>query len=424
MGNTILTEISNQQIVSGIVDSGLIVVLYSPQIKLWKIADFGLTSETITTAPITTKYARGTGGYRAPELLTEYSKYTLKVDVWALGCIFYELLVKQKAFLDDWNVREFYHSSSPTLPVSIPLLPQILERHLSEFIHEMIIRDPQKRPSITMLYPLIQSYRTLLDVQTIEEIEYMPEYNQWKELISKSPQGDQGVLAALMDWYDSAGQMDAVVQLLKAVISKFPHLNDFKERLAESYAKMGNWDGSIEIWTSLIDGNPSEERLVDKLAAACQTRGDILWKELVDKHLKILHPAKHTADRKAGPQALFTAVVNGNVEVVELLLKAGADIEAKDDFGLTPISLAAWRGHTEVVKLLLKARADIEVKDDFGLTPISLAASRGHVEVAKLLLKAGVNIKTKNTFGLTPMSLAALYRRVEVVELLRTHSHP
>jgi serine/threonine protein kinase len=225
-------------------NSELIIVLYSPQIKLWKIADFGLTAEGGSTrAPVTTKYARGTGGYRAPELLAKDPKYTYKVDIWALGCILYELSVKKKAFVDDWNVREYYYSSSPsTLQISIPLSP-MLESHLSECIREMIMRDPQKRPSITILCPLIQSYYTLLELQTLEDVvRSIPEYGQWKKLVAENPQDVQDMFSSLVDWYDSAGQKEAVVQLLKALVSTFLHLKSFKEQLAETYKNMENWD--------------------------------------------------------------------------------------------------------------------------------------------------------------------------------------
>jgi hypothetical protein len=105
-----------------------------------------------------------------------------------------------------------YHSSS-SLHVSIPLLPPIVESHLSEFIHEMMVRDPQKRPSITILCPLIQSYCILLESHTLEEVGSMPEYTQWKKLVGKSPKGVQGLLSSLVDWYDAAGKTEAAIQL-------------------------------------------------------------------------------------------------------------------------------------------------------------------------------------------------------------------
>ena len=45
--------------------------------------------------------------YRGPELLDEDSGYTNKTDIWAFGCIAYELCTKKKAFASDWATREY-----------------------------------------------------------------------------------------------------------------------------------------------------------------------------------------------------------------------------------------------------------------------------------------------------------------------------
>jgi serine/threonine protein kinase len=98
------------------------IVLYSSNGNLWKIADFGLTVEGTSKRAITTVYSRGTEGYRAPELLLDNPKFSSKVDIWALGCILYELASGKKAFASDLQARDFSFSQS-TLPVSIPFFP-------------------------------------------------------------------------------------------------------------------------------------------------------------------------------------------------------------------------------------------------------------------------------------------------------------
>jgi ankyrin repeat protein len=67
-------------------------------------------------------------------------------------------------------------------------------------------------------------------------------------------------------------------------------------------------------------------------------------------------------------------------------LNAKANIEAKDNAGQTPISLAAGNGHVDVGKELLNTKANIEGGDQkYGQLPIGWAASNGHVDVVKLL---------------------------------------
>jgi serine/threonine protein kinase len=77
-----------------------ILVLYSHTEQAWKIADFGLTVEGTSKKAHTTQYSKGTCSYRAPELiqLDDKGTYTNKVDIWAMGCILYEIVFRSKAF--------------------------------------------------------------------------------------------------------------------------------------------------------------------------------------------------------------------------------------------------------------------------------------------------------------------------------------
>jgi hypothetical protein len=73
----------------------------------WKIADFGTTVNGTSHHCITTTYSRGTPSYRAPELLSDTPFYNNKSDIWAVGCILYEVLTGKKAFEDDWSVKQY-----------------------------------------------------------------------------------------------------------------------------------------------------------------------------------------------------------------------------------------------------------------------------------------------------------------------------
>src|SRR5271170_2984969 len=86
----------------------LIVVLYSKKDGVWKVADFGLTVQGALTE-ITTENGMGTPCYRAPELLNPEGKckYSNKVDIWAMGCILYEVVLGKKAFSNDFLMWEY-----------------------------------------------------------------------------------------------------------------------------------------------------------------------------------------------------------------------------------------------------------------------------------------------------------------------------
>ena len=83
------------------------LVLLSERTRSWKITDFGLTSEGTSRRAYTTRYGRGTDCYRAPELMSDHTIVSMKSDIWALGCIIFELVSGAKAFQNDFHVFQF-----------------------------------------------------------------------------------------------------------------------------------------------------------------------------------------------------------------------------------------------------------------------------------------------------------------------------
>jgi outer membrane protein assembly factor BamB/ankyrin repeat protein len=87
---------------------------------------------------------------------------------------------------------------------------------------------------------------------------------------------------------------------------------------------------------------------------------------------------------------LWTASRTGDAKAVEALLAKGVDVNAKTHYGATALWFAAYKGHLEVVKVLLKNKADLNASDTiWGSSPLSLALGEGRVEIVKVLLEAG-----------------------------------
>ena len=86
-----------------------------------------------------------------------------------------------------------------------------------------------------------------------------------------------------------------------------------------------------------------------------------------------------------GCTALCLASGSGQDEVVELLLEAGADNNARSRSGNTGLCLASHQGHVEVARLRLEAGADKSLINEGHLTARSLALRGGHTEVVQLL---------------------------------------
>lgn len=84
--------------------------------------------------------------YRAPELLKIPAHVTRKTDMWALGCIFYELLTGDLAFVEgSISIQDYIHSG---IPLEIPVLP--FEKQdcmfLADLVHDLLVLKPTERP--------------------------------------------------------------------------------------------------------------------------------------------------------------------------------------------------------------------------------------------------------------------------------------
>ena len=79
------------------------------------------------------------------------------------------------------------------------------------------------------------------------------------------------------------------------------------------------------------------------------------------------------------------ACSNGSIDLVERLLQHGADVDAVDNDGVTPLMRASFGGHLRVVQLLLTRGADTSLRDRDGITALSGALDLGHGAVADLI---------------------------------------
>jgi ankyrin repeat protein len=135
---------------------------------------------------------------------------------------------------------------------------------------------------------------------------------------------------------------------------------------------------------------------------------------------------KAKASDVTGRTPLLLAAGNGYDEIVQLLINNGADVNAKTKNTLTPygsltplFAAANYKGHAQTVRELLAAGADTEARDMHGETPLMAAARRGEVEIVKTLISAGANINAlASQDNGTALMSAAAWGRAEVVRVL------
>lgn len=104
---------------------------------------------------------------------------------------------------------------------------------------------------------------------------------------------------------------------------------------------------------------------------------------------------------------LKVAAERGFVEILPLLVAAGAEVDRPGYNGTTPLAAACLRGHLQNVKTLLHVGAELERGDDFGYTPLFWAVVGGHLELVRYLVAQGASFLRAGQRGDTP-----LYRAV------------
>jgi len=104
------------------------------------------------------------------------------------------------------------------------------------------------------------------------------------------------------------------------------------------------------------------------------------------------------------PSDFHKAAGAGNIEAVKQHLAAGADVNAIDRRGWTPLH-----------------QADVRKKRSGGWTPLHYVVAGGHKKAAELLIGKGADVNTKDAAGMTPLDFVIIYNHPETADLLRKH---
>ncbi len=132
----------------------------------------------------------------------------------------------------------------------------------------------------------------------------------------------------------------------------------------------------------------------------------------------------NTKDELGGITALMDASRYDSPEIVRILLDAGAVVNARNRFGDTALMWAIG-SDSEIIRILLDAGADVNARDndrfsegDGGNTALIMASGKGDSEVVRMLLNAGADIDAKNNSGNTALMSATRKGHTQIVRIL------
>ena len=372
------------------------LVLYCCKHRVWKLADFGLTVEGSSRTKAYTRDARGTEGYRAPELLSAAHSnpvgYTNKVDIWAMGCILYELATGEAAFVTDYAVYEYRFSQKKMdIHLDVTFGENTIQTITNHIVHMLQI-DSSARPSASVLSAEFRGEcrRIELDDLTIEETEAtMPDIQYaGAELGNSAPPLPLQLNGVSLHDAAGKGDIEAVALLLNAKV-------DVNQRggLYGTALQAASFYGRETVVELLLnkgaDVNAKEGYYGTALqAASCYGHGMVV-ELLLNKGADV--------NAKGGQYgtALQTASCWGHGMVVELLLNKGADFNAKGGFYGTVLQAASRYGDETVVELLLNKGADVNAKGGYYGTALQAASWHGHETVVELLLNKGADVNAQ-----------------------------
>lgn len=340
--------------------------------------------------------------------------------------------------LDEFdNLLAFIYEELPETPISLSGLQQILRREQSLFDGIKLFQNPQEHPEI---FPA-QSHGIN---QCVTPERLIP-------LLTPIALEEQGGITALFDstGASSINELQDYFQQLKQIIDS-QHIQDpiafimssSKHSIAVGYQpKIGKW---VVINANTLPSEIVEPEDIGRIAAkrllsssqhiSCRFVGYVkkhselaytaclrtwqktkIWRRI---HIPTSSTCNITND--CNTTWLHTAANEGNLKQVVALIRAGANLNARDEDDWTPLKGACSHGHTDIARLLLEQGADPTICDNKQGWPAFMnAAIEGNVKIMKLLIAHDPKcINYQDARGLTALFAAAQIGSVAAVKYL------
>lgn len=107
-----------------------------------------------------------------------------------------------------------------------------------------------------------------------------------------------------------------------------------------------------------------------------------------------------------------------NPDKLKEIIKAGADVNTKDECGCTALSYIAARGNTKMAEFLLETGAYVNTADIFGRTPLHEAVLHGRTEAAYMLIEHGADINARENNGCSVLEFSVWHGNIDCIKIL------
>lgn len=221
------------------------------------------------------------------------------------------------------------------------------------------------------------------------------------------------------DWKKMQGKKDAQGLSTLHLAAKFGHQKIIKFLLVEGVDIEEKSAGYRALHFAASYGNKAVVELLLDAGAdvnATNIKGGVYW-------LKIASPdneSQHHAQIFKGQTALHLAANSRSLDIVELLLARSAKVNIYDGNGFTPLYAAVFYNQIEMAQLLIEHGADVnEVNEYCGeRSLLHEAAENNYFEIVQVLVEYGANINAQDRYGKTPLHTAIEEEHLEVAKYL------
>jgi len=162
--------------------------------------------------------------------------------------------------------------------------------------------------------------------------------------------------------------------------------------------------------------DPADHEGRTALAVACQARNVAVVKFLLE------HGANPSTNALPSRSPVASAIAGGSTDALRVLLAQPAAALIPRERNCSPAYVAVLHGRLDALEYLRSSYdpedVGLDASNDFGHTPLWLAAQRGHLDLVRYLVAHGADANKANKYGLSPLGVAAFARRHQVVVAL------